>query len=169
MRSERVARLFLAGAVRALHRRRFPSLRQKRRGPPSAVVTAYCIYLCYGALASEPATYACNPHAGEARTRPAEAVNAAMTLAGLAYSALRAGSSDLFDTGARSNPTGGGSSDTVALVGQDGCDSDEELAAGASAEAFPAGPVSKTSLVVPRHVRRGVHVPVHDARGMGRR
>ena len=109
---------------------------------PSAVVTAYCIYLCYGALASEPATYACNPHAGEARTRPAEAVNAAMTLAGLAYSALRAGSSDLFDTGASSNPIGGGSGDTVALVGQDGCDSDEELAAGASAEAFPAGPVS---------------------------
>ena len=65
-----------------------------------------------------------------------------MTLAGLAYSALRAGSSDLFDTGASSNPTGGGSGDTVALVGQGGCDSDEELAAGASAEAFPAGPVS---------------------------
>ena len=69
---------------------------------PSAVVTSYCTYLLYSALASEPSEYECNPRGSEtgagagSRGGVAEIASTALTLASVAYGALRAGSADFF-------------------------------------------------------------------------
>ena len=62
---------------------------------PSAVVTSYCTYLLYSALASEPSEYECNPRGSEtgagagSRGGVAEIASTALTLASVAYGALR--------------------------------------------------------------------------------
>ena len=63
---------------------------------PSAVITAYCVYLCYSALSSEPSDYKCNPHANHHQAKPTMVTSMVLTLLSVVYSALRAGSSDFF-------------------------------------------------------------------------
>ena len=60
---------------------------------PSAVVTSYCVYLCYSALASEPTTYRCNPRGIYADDgKASEVTSTVLTLVSVAYSSVRAGS-----------------------------------------------------------------------------
>jgi len=65
---------------------------------PSAVITAYCVYLCYSALSSEPASYVCNGIADHnaQMTRSALTMGMITTLFSVVYSALRAGSNASF-------------------------------------------------------------------------
>jgi len=65
---------------------------------PSAVITAYCTYLCFSALSSEPASYTCNGISRDASTLSASTLSAGMllTMLSVVYSALRAGSNSSF-------------------------------------------------------------------------
>jgi len=113
---------------------------------PSAVIAAYCVYLCYSALSSEPSDDKCNPHAGHHQAKPTMVTSMVLTLLSVVYSALRAGSSDFF--GGISNDAEG-ASDLILLGGAEmrggvdaenaGDDSDDDTAAG---KAYPSGPVS---------------------------
>lgn len=62
---------------------------------PSAVLAAYCAYLCWAALSSEPRDYECNGMAPHLRSLSGSrlALSILLTLFSVAYSALRAGSS----------------------------------------------------------------------------
>jgi len=75
---------------------------------PSAVITAYCVYLCYSALSSEPASYACNGLSEHTATVTQSALTLGMltTLLSVVYSALRAGSNASFFTVVDDAPTG---------------------------------------------------------------
>ena len=114
---------------------------------PSAVVTSYCVYLCYSALASEPTEYRCNPsgaYAGDGKA--SEVASTVLTLASVAYSAVRAGSSDFFGG---VNNIGDEDEDYAALSGAemgggtdaDAGDADSEDDVGGAAS-YPSGPVS---------------------------
>lgn len=61
---------------------------------PSAIISLYCMYLCYSALQSEPRDYACNG-LGQRLTAASGstlAIGMLLTLASVVYSAFRAGS-----------------------------------------------------------------------------
>ena len=124
---------------------------------PSAVVTSYCTYLLYSALASEPSEYECNPRGSEtgagagSRGGVAEIASTALTLASVAYGALRAGSADFFGgvDGDGDDGDGDGGVDASALLGGGGggggSDSDDEENGGVGARgkaSYPSGPVS---------------------------
>ena len=111
-------------------------------------MTSYCVYLCYSALASEPTEYRCNPrgaYAGDGKA--SEVASTVLTLASVAYSAVRAGSSDFFG-GTLGDGDGDGSS-YAALSGAemgggtdaDAADADSEDDVGGAAS-YPSGPVS---------------------------
>ena len=73
---------------------------------PSAVVTSYCVYLCYSALASEPTEYRCNPrgaYAGDGKA--SEVASTVLTLASVAYSAVSRGAAT-FSEGRSATATG---------------------------------------------------------------
>jgi len=109
---------------------------------PSAVITSYCIYLCYSALSSEPSDYHCNPHAQHHQAKPTMIASTVLTLLSVVYSALRAGTSDFFGgmkdseqsdfEALQGAETGGGP-----MQGGD-ADSDDED----NGKAKPTGPVS---------------------------
>lgn len=65
---------------------------------PASVIAAYCTYLCYSALSSEPRDYACNGlHKHVAAVSTGTLVMGMMTtLLSVVYSAVRAGSSTTF-------------------------------------------------------------------------
>jgi len=65
---------------------------------PSAVITLYSFYLNYSALVSEPTSYECNQlgRSFDASTGPTLAIGMAITIGSVVYSALRAGSSDIW-------------------------------------------------------------------------
>lgn len=142
---------------------------------PSAVVTAYCVYLCYSALSSEPSGYRCNPHANHHQAKPTMVTSMVLTLLSVVYSALRAGSSDFFG-GISDDDGGGGGADFALLSGAElsgGAesgegDADDEILA---AKAYPSGPVTYSysffhfifALASMYLVRRG-----ERARGRGR-
>lgn len=113
---------------------------------PSAVITAYCVYVCYSALASEPSDYACNPHAAHHQAKPTMVASMVLTLLSVTYSALRAGSSDFF--GGVADGDADAASDFALLSGAEmrggdagdcGNDSDDE---GVTSKVYPSGPVS---------------------------
>ncbi|GBG63476.1 hypothetical protein CBR_g38094 [Chara braunii] len=62
---------------------------------PSSIITLYCMYLCYNALASEPRTYECNGLAKHlnAVSRSTLLMGVTTTMLAVVYSAVRAGSS----------------------------------------------------------------------------
>ena len=63
---------------------------------PSAVISLYCVFLCFSALSSEPTDYECNAM-GHKMDSTKLWIGMVFTLASVAYSALRAGSaSDSF-------------------------------------------------------------------------
>lgn len=62
---------------------------------PASVISLYCTYLCYSALASEPRDYACNglhKHS-KAVSTGSLTLGLVTTVLSVVYSALRAGSS----------------------------------------------------------------------------
>jgi hypothetical protein len=128
---------------------------------PSAVVTAYCAYLTYTALASEPRGYPCGAggttHAepsssagpSTAESRVAEWGNVALTTLGLCYSAARAGSSEFFPDDRAGEDLGGAYAELEARGGRgagEGGASEQppgsSMEDGLAAREFPSGPVS---------------------------
>jgi len=65
---------------------------------PSAVVTLYSFYVVYSALISEPASYECNKTGAAFNSANGKtlAIGMGVTLISVVYSALRAGSSDIW-------------------------------------------------------------------------
>lgn len=61
---------------------------------PSALISAYCMYLCFSALSSEPRDYVCNGLGMKlnAASGSTLAIGMALTILSVTYSALRAGS-----------------------------------------------------------------------------
>ena len=120
---------------------------------PSAVITAYCVYLCYSALSSEPSDYACNPHAAHHQaSKPTMVTSMVLTLLSVVYSALRAGSSDFFGGISDDGGGNGGASDFALLSGAEmGGGGDAEGGGGnvsdddndtLTGKSYPSGPVS---------------------------
>ncbi|XP_070033949.1 uncharacterized protein [Nicotiana tomentosiformis] len=61
---------------------------------PASVLSLYCTYLCYSALASEPRDYECNGlHHSKAVSTGTLKVGLLTTVLSVVYSAIRAGSS----------------------------------------------------------------------------
>jgi len=65
---------------------------------PSSLMCAYCVYLCFSALSSEPTGYACNGLASDsgAVSQSSLVMGMMVTMLSVVYSALRAGSSSSF-------------------------------------------------------------------------
>ena len=135
---------------------------------PSAVVTAYCIYLCYGALASEPATYACNPHAGEARTRPAEAVERGDDARGVGVLGASRGIFRPLRHGREFESHRRGQRRYRRARGPRRVRLGRGARGGRLRRGVPGGTRVVLVLVVPRQVA-AASMCLHDARGMGRR
>jgi len=101
---------------------------------PAAVISLYCMYLCFSAMTSEPDT--CNGMPGASTSETFLAAGLAVTLLSVVYSALRAGSSTVMSTEGSSDAKAdeyealqhsdkGGRSST----GADDSDDEEELGA----------------------------------------
>ena len=109
----------------------------------SGTISIYNAYLTVCALASEPPGYACNSRSGGLSSAAGQAGAAAgmvLTLASVAYSAARAGSSGTF---LFSDPEGSDDGDDFAAPLLDGADaegSDDESGAAASAPRLPRPP-----------------------------
>ena len=88
---------------------------------PSGVITAYSFYLLYSAMSSEPASYECNLLAktswgADPGNGASLIVGMSITLLSVVYSALRAGSSDIWGGSGDEDASGDGSSSLFAPV-----------------------------------------------------
>ncbi|KAG0610677.1 hypothetical protein M758_7G083500 [Ceratodon purpureus] len=98
---------------------------------PAGVIAAYCTYLCYSALSSEPRDYECNglhKHVN-AVSKGTLGLGMLTTLLSVVYSAVRAGSSTTF-LSPPSSPTAGGSKKALLsnndVEGGDDSESDDD-------------------------------------------
>lgn len=123
---------------------------------PSSLICAYCVYLCFSALSSEPSGYHCNGLAndGVAVSETTLCVGMLITMVSVVYSALRAGSNSQFFQVADEAASGNLQSsshythlmaptedpDAIALEPEDADLEDQEMTR--ASEARPRGPVA---------------------------